>query len=149
MIVLCYTDRMSTVLEALPGEGMSFNEALGFTVNQYVFAAHMTREQLGVLLGVSRTVAGKKLRGQVGWTAEDLARLAARFGVAAGDLLPRRAGAAQHDEAPAGVGGGAGPVPRTGFEPAAFCSEGRGLEHLTSRTCSVTDLLAWRGGEAA
>ena len=120
---------MSTVLEALPGEGMSFNEALGFTVNQYVFAAHMTREQLGVLLGVSRTVAGKKLRGQVGWTAEDLARLAARFGVAAGDLLPRRAGAAQHDEAPAGVGGGAGPVPRTGFEPAAFCSGGRRSIH--------------------
>ncbi|CED90452.1 BetR domain [Actinomyces succiniciruminis] len=106
--------------------GMTFNQALGFTVNQYLFAEHMTREQLGRLLGVSGGVAGKKVRGQVGWTAEDVAAVANRFGVAVDDLLPRRI-----DEAPAdsGSGGGSGPVPRTGFEPAAFCSGGRRSIH--------------------
>lgn len=72
------------------GKEMTFNEALGFTVNQYLFAHHLTRKQLGELLGVTGTVAGKKLRGQVGWSAQDVAVIAGRFGVPAGALMPKR-----------------------------------------------------------
>lgn len=135
-----------------------FDAAVGFTVQQHLFALGLTRARLGVLLGVPGQSVSNRLRGKVRWTAGDLAVAAEAFGVQVADLFPTRGDdgwvpapyvpGTQHDEAPAGVGGGAA-VPRTGLEPAAFCSEGRGLEHLTSRTCSVTDLLAWRGGEAA
>lgn len=69
---------------------MTFNEALGFTVNQYLFARRVTRERLGELLGVTRTVVSKKVRGHVGWTAEDLARTAEFLGIKTADLLPTR-----------------------------------------------------------
>ena len=104
---------------------MTFNEALGFTVNQYLFAHHLTRERLGKLLGVSGGVASKKVRGLVGWSAQDVAVVADRFGVSVDDLMPRKI-----EEAPAAGGdGGPGVVPRTGFEPATFCSGGRRSIH--------------------
>ena len=81
---------MTAELIATHGDTMTFNEALGFSVNQYLFAHHLTREQLGELLGVTRTVAGKKLRGQVGWSAEDVAVVAHRFGLRTDDLMPRK-----------------------------------------------------------
>ena len=116
---------MTAELIAPDGDSMGFNEALGFTVNQYLFAHNVTRERLGELLGVTRTVVSKKVRGQVGWTARDVAVVAGYFGLSVDDLMPRRA-----DGAPAaGGGGGAGAVPRTGFEPAAFCSGGRRSIH--------------------
>ena len=111
---------MTAELIATHGDTMTFNEALGFSVNQYLFAHHLTREQLGELLGVTRTVAGKKLRGQVGWSAEDVAVVAHRFGLRTDDLMPRKI-----EETPvAGGDEGSEVVPRTGFEPATFCSGG-------------------------
>ena len=112
---------MTAEMIASDVEAMTFNEALGFSVNQYLFAHHLTREQLGELLGVTRTVAGKKLRGQVGWSAEDVAVVAHRFGLRTDDLMPRKI-----EEAPVAGGdeGSSGAVPRTGFEPATFCSGG-------------------------
>jgi len=79
---------------------MTFNEALGFTVNQYLFAHHLTRERLGKMLGVSGGVASKKVRGLVGWSAQDVAVVADRFGVSIDDLMPRKI-----EEAPAAGGG--------------------------------------------
>ena len=99
---------------------MTFNEALGFTVNQYLFAHHLTRERLGKMLGVSGGVASKKVRGLVGWSAQDVAVVADRFGVSIDDLMPRKI-----EETPvAGGDEGSQVVPRTGFEPATFCSGG-------------------------
>ncbi len=106
---------------------MTFDEALGFTVNQYLFARRMTREQLGAMLGVSRTVAGRKVYGHVGWSAQDLAIVAEAFGVRVDDLLPRRV--VVDDEAPVAGADGGRVVPRTGFEPATFCSGGRRSIH--------------------
>ena len=112
---------MTAELIASDIDTMTFNEALGFSVNQYLFAHHLTREQLGEMLGVTRTVAGKKLRGQVGWSAEDVAVVASHFGLRTDDLMPRKV----VEETPAAGGdGGSGSAPRTGFEPATFCSGG-------------------------
>ena len=117
---------MTAELIASDIDTMTFNEALGFSVNQYLFAHHLTREQLGEMLGVTRTVAGKKLRGQVGWSAEDVAVVASHFGLRTDDLMPRKV----VEETPAAGGdGGSGSAPRTGFEPATFCSGGRRSIH--------------------
>ena len=109
---------MTAEMIASDDDTMTFNEALGFTVNQYLFAHRVTRGQLGEQLGVTRTVVSKKIHGQVGWSAQDVAVVADRFGVSVDDLMPRRV-----EETP-GAGGddGSGVVPRTGFEPATFCS---------------------------
>ena len=116
---------MTAELIASDDDTMTFNEALGFTVNQYLFAHRVTRGQLGEQLGVTRTVVSKKIHGQVGWSAQDVAVVADRFGVRVDDLMPRRV-----EEAPAAGGdGGSGSVPRTGFEPATFCSGGRRSIH--------------------
>ena len=130
---------MTAELIAPDGDSMGFNEALGFTVNQYLFAHNVTRERLGELLGVTRTVVSKKVRGQVGWTARDVAVVAGYFGLSVDDLMPRRAGGAPV----AGGGGGAGAVPRTGFEPAAFCSEEPldGIVALQGRQLSLLPAL--------
>ena len=111
---------MTAEMIASDDDTMTFNEALGFTVNQYLFAHRVTRGQLGEQLGVTRTVVSKKIHGQVGWSAQDVAVVADRFGVSVDDLMPRRV-----EETPAAGGdGGSGSAPRTGFEPATFCSGG-------------------------
>ena len=111
---------MTAEMIASDDDTMTFNEALGFTVNQYLFAHRVTRGQLGEQLGVTRTVVSKKIHGQVGWSAQDVAVVADRFGVSVDDLMPRKI-----EEAPvAGGDEGSGVVPRTGFEPATFCSGG-------------------------
>ncbi len=104
---------------------MTFNEALGFTVNQYLFAHRITREELGKLLGVSRTVAGKKIRGQVGWTAEDVAVVAARFGISVDSLLPRRSEDVAAGSVPAAF------VPPVGLEPTTFGLKVRSSDQLS------------------
>ena len=66
----------------------------------------------------------RKLQGTTGWSVEVLNLTAEFLGVEPADLLPRGA-----ETAPAGSGGGSGSVPRTGFEPATFCSGGRRSIH--------------------
>ena len=116
-------------MQTSPDLAMSFNEALGFVVNQHLFAAHATRAQLGSVLGVSRTVAGKKVHGQIGWTAEDVVALAEMFGVSSDDLLPRRAADGGWEPAAYVAGRGArvegaqaapAAVPPVGLEPTTF-----------------------------
>ncbi len=67
---------------------MSFSEALGMTVNQYLFASRMTRTELGRRLGVTQSVMSKKVLGRTTWTAEELAELAQIFGVGIDKLVP-------------------------------------------------------------
>ncbi|WP_233419794.1 helix-turn-helix domain-containing protein [Acidipropionibacterium acidipropionici] len=58
-----------------------------------MFEKRVTRKRLGEALGVSGPNAGRKLRGEVAWSVEDVLRTAALLGVDAARLLPhRRAG---------------------------------------------------------
>jgi len=50
-----------------------FDAAIGFTVQQHLFAHEMTRARLGELLGVPGQSVSSRLRGKVRWTAGDLA----------------------------------------------------------------------------
>ena len=66
----------------------TFDETLGFTVQQYLFAHGVTRVELGKLLHVPGPSISNRLRGRIRWSAEDVALVAARFGVESGDLMP-------------------------------------------------------------
>ncbi len=70
------------------GDLQTFDEALGFTVQQYLFAHGVTRVELGKLLHVPGPSISNRLRGRIRWSAEDVAVVAARFGVGSSDLMP-------------------------------------------------------------
>lgn len=67
---------------------LSANAAVGSTVNQYLFELGITRTKFAEVLGISQPVASKKLRGQVGWNAEDIATAAAYLGIGTEDIMP-------------------------------------------------------------
>ena len=69
---------------------MSIDQAVGFTVNQYLFAHGVTRSELGKILGVAGSNVSNRLRGKSRWTASDLAAVAEVFGVTPADLFPTR-----------------------------------------------------------
>lgn len=64
------------------------NEAIGFTVNQYLFAQRVTKTQLAAALGIAQSNASKKVLGKSGWAAEDLIIASTLLGVSPQDLLP-------------------------------------------------------------
>ena len=68
---------------------MTANAAVGSTVNAYMFEAGITRTKLANVLGVTTPVASKKVRGQIGWNAEDLAVTAAFLGLEVADIMPK------------------------------------------------------------
>jgi hypothetical protein len=65
------------------------DQAVGEAVNQVMFRERMTRKALGEVLGLGGPVAGRKLRGDVGWSLEDLYKVAAYFKIDVSDLLPQ------------------------------------------------------------
>lgn len=67
---------------------LTANAAVGSTVNAYLFEAGVTRTKLAHVLGVTTTNASKKVRGTVGWDAEDLAITAAFLGIEVADIMP-------------------------------------------------------------
>lgn len=101
--------------------GLTFDAAIGVAVNQYLLTHGLTRAQVGAFLGVAGSNISQRLRGRITWPAEDLYKLAEAFGVKVDDLMPRKV--------PTDDGASWAPapyvsVPRTGFEPATFCSGG-------------------------
>ena len=64
------------------------NEAIGSIVNQYLFDRRLTKTRLASALGIAQTNASKKVRGNVGWSAEDLIETADLLEVEVQDLLP-------------------------------------------------------------
>ena len=99
--------------------GLTFDAAIGVAVNQYLLTHGLTRAQVGAFLGVAGSNISQRLRGRITWPAEDLYKLAEAFGVKVDDLMPRKV--------PTDAGASWAPapyvsVPRTGFEPATFCS---------------------------
>ena len=121
------------------GVAMSIDQALGFTVNQYLFAHGMTRADLGEVLGVAGSNVSNRLRGKSRWTAADLAVVAEFFGVGVADLYPSRSGEGWvpapyvpgTSKASATSGAEAGAVPPVGLEPTTFGLKVRSSDQLS------------------
>ena len=122
------SQRTLVVMSATPvltSDSFTVDEAIGLTVNQGLFMLRETRRSLANHLGMTAPAVTRKLQGTTGWSAEDLVLTAEFLGVEPASLLPHRV-----EEPPAAGGdGGPGVVPRTGFEPATFCSGGRRSIH--------------------
>ena len=67
---------------------LTANAAVGSTVNQYLFEAGITRTKIAEVLEINQSAISKKLRGQTGWDAEDLATTAAFLGIEVADIMP-------------------------------------------------------------
>ena len=106
-------------------DSFTVDEAIGATVNQGLFLLRKTRRGLASHLGMTGPAVSRKLQGTTGWSVEDLILTAEFLGVDPASLLPRRV-----EGAPvAGGDEGSEVAPRTGFEPATFCSGGRRSIH--------------------
>ena len=121
--VLSYTGAMRTTKPSRT----AYNTALGATAHILLFEHRMTRKQLAQHLGVAQSVISRKLRGQVTWTAEELAIMASLFDLKLDDITPVRSGEnwvpavwkPDMQKAPVPVRTEAsGVVAGTGFEPA-------------------------------
>ena len=117
----------------------AYNEALGMTVNQLLFEHRMTRKSLGEHFGVTQSVMSRKLRGEVTWTAEELAIMAGLFGLSLDDLTPTRSEQGwvpaewrpAMKKAPVPGGAEAGAVPPVGLEPTTFGLKVRSSDQLS------------------
>ena len=110
---------------------MQHDEALGFAINQQMFAERLTNIDLGHALGISKSTVSRKVRGHVTWSAEEVSLAAHLFGIPVDALMPTPdgsggwvpapyvpAGTAQIRRDPAPHGTGSVVVAGTGFEPA-------------------------------
>ena len=106
---------------------MQYDKALGFAINQHMFAERITNIELGEALGISKSTTSRKVRGHVTWSAQEVSLAATLFGVSVDALMPRPDGAGGWVPAPyapgaraAGARSSAGEVvvPQAGLEPA-------------------------------
>ena len=110
---------------------MQHDEALGFAINQQMFAERLTNVDLGRALGISKSTVSRKVRGHVTWSAEEVSLAAHLFDIPVDALMPTPdgsggwvpapyvpAGTAQIRRDPAPSGTGSVVVAGTGFEPA-------------------------------
>jgi DNA-binding helix-turn-helix protein len=72
------------------GPGLSFDEVLGLTLNQYMLVGGITRARLGEILGVAGSNISQRIRGRATWSAEDLVAVANIFGVTTDTLVPSK-----------------------------------------------------------
>ena len=63
--------------------------AFGATVNAVLFQQRASRKDLSKVLGVTGTMATRKLRGDVGWSLSDILKTAAWLRVPVENLLPK------------------------------------------------------------
>ena len=107
--------------------GKDFDEALGFTIQQYLFATSMTRAEFGERLGLPGPSISNRLRGKIKWSASDVAIAASIFNRPANELLPTPDGEGGWIPAPFVPGyaktpafAGAGSEPPVGIEPTTY-----------------------------
>ena len=67
---------------------MSADEALGMTLNQYLFSAGLSASSFAPNLGLSHSSVSRKLRGRVGWSLAEILSAASFFGIEPADLMP-------------------------------------------------------------
>ena len=110
---------------------MQHDEALGFAINQQMFAERLTNVDLGRALGISKSTVSRKVRGHVTWSAEEVSLAAHLFDIPVDALMPTPdgsggwipapyvpAGSTQIRRDPAPYRTGSAVVAGTGFEPA-------------------------------
>ncbi len=89
-----YDCTMSQRLEAARVAGVidsySLYESLGIAVQSAMFRRRIRNKDLALALGVTPSVAGRKLRGEVAWTLQDVFAAAEMLGLEPGALLPVR-----------------------------------------------------------
>ena len=107
--------------------GKDFDEALGFTIQQYLFATSMTRAEFGEHLGVPGPSISNRLRGKIKWSASDVAIAASIFNRPVNELLPTSDGEGGWIPAPFVPGyaktpafAGASSEPPVGIEPTTY-----------------------------
>ena len=86
---------------AFPLQRLTVYEAIGIAVQSGLFARRLRVKDLAEVIGITPSVASKKLRGDVAWTMVDLYAAADLLDVEPADLLPRR----EMVQAPAGKPG--------------------------------------------
>ena len=100
--------------------GLSPDQALGMTINQVLFSTGVTQTELGRRIGLSGASISMKLRGQVGWSLEDLLATVSALELDIAEILPSR-GADGWVPALYVPGSGASEaVPPVGLEPTTF-----------------------------
>ena len=70
------------------GGQLSINAAISVTMSQYLFVEGMSRSDLGTVLGLPGQSISSRMVGRTKWSAEEVALLAAYFGVTPNDLMP-------------------------------------------------------------
>ena len=106
---------------------MTADTAVGITINQHLFAHKMYAVNLAQLLGLSRSTVTRKLRGDVGWSLQELLTVADFFQVEVNDLVPTPDGEGGWIPAPFVPGyakapafAGASSEPPVGIEPTTY-----------------------------
>ena len=110
---------------------LTFNGAVSLTLSQYFMTHGLSRASVGTLLGTLPQSISNRLYDKAKWSAEELALLAAHFGIPVDALMPTPDGSggwapapympvgpAQIRRDPAPHGTGSVVVAGTGFEPA-------------------------------
>ena len=117
-------------MSSKPGDAaaqLTFNGAVSLTLSQHFMTRGLSRTDVGALLGALPQSISNRLYDRAKWSAEELAVLAARFGVSVDALMPSPDGAGGWVPAPyapgvraAGARSGTGEavVPQAGLEPA-------------------------------
>ena len=97
-------------------DSYSIYESIGIAVQSAMFRRRLRNKDLAVVLGVTPSVAGRKLRGGVAWSVQDVFAAAQMLGVEPAQLLPQQIAAPTSqalDEIPELMAG-------AGFEPATI-----------------------------
>lgn len=79
---------MTEALSHSPQAHVDVDVEVGIIIQSLMFRAREQRKELAPVVGVSPSVLGKKLRGQVAFSLTELMRIARHYDVAAGDLMP-------------------------------------------------------------
>ncbi len=116
------------------------DECVGISINQLLLTTRTTKKQLGEILGISGPTVGRKIRGEIAWSLNDLYTTADFFGVDITDILPRRVPLSAHNKTPqpSEEDQGAVLVAGAGFEPTTSGSQPTCTLFFSHQSCIST-----------